>query len=209
MPSCTYCRTSEHAGIDCPELVKFEQCCLQIFSRPNGSINDLDSFFYRYYLTDRGYHMISNYGDKHNCVGSTYSSKCETILCKLKRRIMSLYLQQNDARLIWEMAARMRQEILQQQHRPSPAINFEVRVKKEADEEETNDDSCCGICYERTDDKDYVSYDCNHKCCKRCFKIILSKLPQEVGPQCAFCRANIERVYVSDDSIRNEVTNSN
>jgi hypothetical protein len=65
-------------------------------------------------------------------------------------------------------------------------------------------DQCdCSICYDAKEKDKFVKLNCGHEFCKDCIKESLKNVRTE-KPQCAFCRAEIQNIELSSETIRDE-----
>jgi hypothetical protein len=67
-----------------------------------------------------------------------------------------------------------------------------------------NKNECeCSICYDSKMKPEFVKLNCGHEFCKDCIKQSLKNVRTE-NPQCAFCRAEIKNMELTNEDIRNE-----
>jgi len=62
----------------------------------------------------------------------------------------------------------------------------------------------CNICYNSTENAEFIRFNCNHDFCKECVKGILKACNTPEGPKCAFCRSQITCMTYKSAEVKTE-----
>lgn len=80
---------------------------------------------------------------------------------------------------------------------------FKINAILCLDAEELHVEEDCNICFEKTQFRNMVTLNCNHKFCGICVSQTFKKCNQFKLPNCAMCRAQIDWLLVNDNKILN------
>ena len=81
---------------------------------------------------------------------------------------------------------------------------FDIKININENIDILNEKCDCKICYEEYENnKNFVKLDCGHEFCKDCIKKSLQN-EKKITPCCAFCRKDIIKFDVYEESIKNE-----
>jgi hypothetical protein len=81
-------------------------------------------------------------------------------------------------------------------------FTIETQVVVEQSKVET---ACeCNICYNSTENAEFIKFSCNHDFCKECVKGILKACNTPDGPTCAFCRSKITFMTYKSAEVKTE-----
>jgi hypothetical protein len=82
-------------------------------------------------------------------------------------------------------------------------FTIETQVVVEESKVETTCE--CNICYNSTENDQFITFSCNHDFCKECVKGILKACNRpEEGPKCAFCRSQITFMTYKSAEVKTE-----
>ena len=205
---CSFCREQGHNISNCnnQQIINFGNECLikkHVCDLTVNSKNNFKEWLISYYLSPNGGEVVHAYAiSKCGCrLHSTIDTIIEKIIDKMypadyiEEEIIPI--NQDDAMLAVRFL-----RFLRYYEAPNETFNITGTVVL-LDENKSEEICDCAICYEENlQVKNFVTLNCQHKFCKDCLKICLKNV-QRV-PTCALCRAEITKIIVHNDNIKDE-----
>jgi hypothetical protein len=210
---CSFCREHGHNIRNCnnEQIIIFGNECQikkNLCDLTVDSKNNFRDWLINYYLSPAGGEVVRAYAiSKCNC---TLRSNNDTIIEKIIDKIYQadyveeeiIPIMQEDIMLTVRILQFLRyySNVVHEESNQTFNITGTVVLLDETQSEELCD---CAICYEEElQMKNFVTLNCQHKFCKDCLKNSLKSVQQV--PTCALCRAEITKIIVHNDNIKDE-----